>query len=339
MASSSVSAPAPRSAAPPLSLSGIRAVVEDELEIFQDHFREAMRTPVPLLDKIARYIWTRKGKQFRPMLVLLTAKVCGGVTERSYTAATMAELLHTATLVHDDVVDDAERRRGVFSINALWKNKAAVLFGDFLLSRGMLLALDRQEYALLHALSDAIRRMIEGEMLQLEKTRHLDLDEATYFDIISGKTASLIAACTRCGALSASDDPDLADRMGQMGEKLGLAFQIRDDLFDYGDTDVGKPLGIDLKEKKLTLPLIHALRTADRSEQRRIMKIVKKKRKRRSDVREVATFVRDHGGLAYARAEMLRLADEARALLEPLPPSDARDALLDLVAFTVKRTT
>ena len=320
-----------------ISLRDIRGPVEDELATFREHFRGAMRTPVGLLDKVTRYVLRQKGKEIRPILVLLSAKVCGGVTESTYHAAALVELLHTATLVHDDVVDEAERRRGVFSINALWKNKVAVLFGDFLLSRGLLLALDHGEYDLLHTLSDAIRRMSEGELLQIEKARRLDIDEETYFQIISDKTASLIAACTTSGALSASDDVADRERMREMGEKLGLAFQIRDDLFDFGVVDVGKPIGIDLQEKKLTLPLIHALAQSDRSERRRILKIVRQKKKSRQDVREVARFAEEAGGIAYARAKMQAFASEARAILLTFPPTPARDALLDLVDYTVQR--
>ena len=296
-----------------------------------------MRSPVGLLDKVTRYMLRQKGKEIRPILVLLSAKVCGGATASTYHAAALVELLHTATLVHDDVVDEAERRRGVFSINALWKNKVAVLFGDFLLSRGLLLALDHGEYALLHTLSDAIRRMSEGELLQIEKARRLDIDEATYFRIISDKTASLIAACTTAGALSASDDAADHERMRAVGEQLGLAFQIRDDLFDFGVEDVGKPIGIDLQEKKLTLPLIHALERAEKGERRRILKIVRQRKKSRQDVRDVARFAREGGGIAYARARMQGLAAEARAILLTFPPTPARDALLDLADYTVQR--
>ena len=320
-----------------ISLRDIRGPVEVELATFRQHFRGAMQTPVGLLDKVTRYVLRQKGKEIRPILVLLSAKVCGGVTESTYHAAALVELLHTATLVHDDVVDEAERRRGVFSINALWKNKVAVLFGDFLLSRGLLLALDHGEYDLLHTLSDAIRRMSEGELLQIEKARRLDIDEETYFQIISDKTASLIAACTTAGALSTSDDPTDRERMREMGEKLGLAFQIRDDLFDFGVADVGKPIGIDLQEKKLTLPLIHALAQSDRGERRRILKIVRQKKKSRQDVREVARFAEEAGGIAYARAKMQALAGEARTILLTFSPTPARDALLDLVDYTVQR--
>lgn len=320
-----------------ISLKEIQGTVADELKVFKRYFRESMRSPVGLLDKVTQYVLRQKGKKIRPTLVLLSAKVCGGVTEVSYRAAALVELLHTATLVHDDVVDEAERRRGVFSINALWKNKIAVLLGDFLLSRGLLLSLDHQDYQLLHILSDSVRRMSEGELLQIEKARRLDIDEETYFRIISDKTASLTAACTACGAYSATRDQDAIDRMRDVGENLGLAFQIRDDLFDYGAVDVGKPLGIDLQEKKLTLPLIYALRTTEPGDRKRIMKIVRKKKKTRDDVRTVARFVEETGGLAYAHAKMVTYTDEARRGLATFPPTSARDAMMDLTEFIVLR--
>lgn len=321
----------------PVTLADVRRPVEDELRTFRTYFRDAMRSDVGLLDKVTRYVLRQKGKQIRPLLVLLAAQQCGAVTETSYRAAALVELLHSATLVHDDVVDEAERRRGVFSVNALWKNKVSVLFGDFLLSRGLLLSLEYHDYEVLHTLSDAIRRMSEGELLQIEKSRLLDIDEETYFQIISDKTASLIAACLKAGALSATDDEALIDRMYRAGEKLGLAFQIRDDLFDFGTGDVGKPIGIDLQEKKLTLPLIHALAHADRRTRRRILKIVRKDEKDRDDRRTVAAFAEEHGGLAYTRRRMTELAGEAHALLADLPPTPAREALLDLVRYTVQR--
>jgi octaprenyl-diphosphate synthase len=323
--------------AAPVSLDDIRRPIEAELDAFQAYFRDSMRSDVGLLDKITQYVLKQKGKRIRPILVLLSAKLCGGISETSYRAAALVELLHTATLVHDDVVDDAERRRSMFSINALWKNKIAVLLGDFLLSRGLLLSLDHQDYTVLHTLSDAVRRMSEGELLQIEKSRLLDIDEETYFRIISDKTASLISACTTAGALSATDDEATVDRMRTMGEKLGLAFQIRDDLFDFGVKDVGKPIGIDLQEKKLTLPLIYALRESGRRETRRIMKIVRQDEKSRSDIRTVSEFVTERGGIDYARKQMTTLAREAYALLTEFPPSEARAALLNLVAFTVQR--
>ena len=323
--------------APPLSLAEIRRPVEDELAAFRRYFREAMRSKVGLLDRVTQFVLRQKGKEIRPTLVLLSAALCGGVTEQSYRAAALVELLHTATLVHDDVVDEAERRRGVFSINALWKNKVAVLFGDFLLSRGLLLALDHGDYRLLHVVSDAVRRMSEGELLQIEKARRLDIDEATYFRIISDKTASLIAACTTAGAASAGADDATQARVRDVGEKLGLAFQIRDDLFDYGGADVGKPLGLDLQDKKLTLPLIAALARAEAAERKRVLGIVKKRKKSRADVEAVGAFVARQGGLAYARTAMETLAAEAAEALRAFPPSEARDALVGLAAYTVAR--
>lgn len=321
----------------PVTLEDIRRPVESELVLFRKHFRESMNSQVGLLGKIVRYVLRQKGKRIRPILVLLSAKACGGITDKTYRAATLVELLHTATLVHDDVVDDAERRRGMFSINALWKNKVAVLLGDFLLSRGLLLALEHDDYMLLQVLSDAVRRMSEGELLQIEKSRMLDIDEETYFRIISDKTASLIAACTASGALSVLDDSETINRMRLVGEKLGVAFQIRDDLFDFGSEDVGKPLGIDLQERKLTLPLIYALKQAENGDHRRILKVVRKKRKSRSDIRTVTEFVKEAGGLTYARSIMVSYAREARDLLLGLPPSEARDAMVDLTNYTVTR--
>lgn len=321
-----------------VALDDIRRPIEAELDAFQAYFRASMRSDVGLLDKITRYVLRQKGKRIRPILVLLSAQLCGGISETSYRAAALVELLHTATLVHDDVVDDAERRRGMFSINALWKNKIAVLLGDFLLSRGLLLSLEHRDYTVLHTLSDAVRRMSEGELLQIEKSRLLDIDEETYFRIISDKTASLISACTTAGALSATEDEATVERMRTMGEKLGLAFQIRDDLFDFGVKDVGKPIGIDLQEKKLTLPLIYALRESGRAEKRRIMKIVRQDDKSRSDIRTVSEFVTQRGGIAYARKRMMQFARDAHRQLVDFPASDTRTALLDLVAFTVQRS-
>ena len=296
-----------------------------------------MRNRVFLLDQVVQYLLRQKGKQLRPILVLLTARACGGITESTYRAAALVELLHTATLVHDDVVDEADRRRGMFYINALWKNKVAVLLGDFLLSRGLLLALDHREYELLHIVSDAVRRMSEGELLQIEKARKLDIDESTYYSIISDKTASLLSACTSCGAHSDGVDEATQEAMRSFGEELGMAFQIRDDLFDFGAKDVGKPLGIDLQEKKMTLPLIHALEKADGKQKKRIMKVVRQKNKSKDDVMEVGAFVTEHGGIEYARATMMKHADKALEILETLPDTDARGALANLVRFTVTR--
>jgi len=239
-----------------VTIADIKAPVSKELEIFNRTFKESMRTKVPLLDKITYFLVQRKGKQMRPLFVLLSAKMLGGITERTHIAASLIELMHTASLVHDDVVDDSHRRRGFFSINALWKNKIAVLVGDFLLSRSLLLAIDNKEFAQLENLSTAVKAMSEGELLQIEKARRLDITEEVYFDIIKAKTASLIRSACRAGAISATDDQELVEKMGQIGEDIGVAFQIKDDLFDYGDADIGKPRGIDIKEKKMTLPLI-----------------------------------------------------------------------------------
>ena len=323
----------------PTTLDEIRVPVEDDLDAFRSYFREAMRSDHMLLDKITQYVLWQKGKRIRPLLVLLSAQACGGAaTDTTHRAAALVELLHTATLVHDDVVDDAEERRGVFSINALWKNKIAVLLGDFLLSRGLLLSLDHNDDSILHTLSDAVRRMSEGELLQIEKSRLLDVDEATYFRIISDKTASLISACTKSGAVSVSDDEALIERMDAFGETLGLAFQIRDDLFDFSVEDAGKPIGIDLQEKKMTLPLIVALREAGRREKKRILKIVDQDDKDRDDLRTIAAFVDKHGGIEYARSKMESLAAEARSLLSVLPPSEARTSLVGLTEFAIQRS-
>jgi octaprenyl-diphosphate synthase len=323
----------------PTSLDAIRAPVEEDLEAFRTYFREAMRSDHTLLDKITQYVLWQKGKRIRPLLVLLSARACAGTaTDVTHRAAALVELLHTATLVHDDVVDDADRRRGVFSINALWKNKIAVLMGDFLLSRGLLLSLDHDDYTILHTLSNAVRRMSEGELLQIEKSRLLDIDEETYFRIISDKTASLISACTKSGAVSVTEDEALVDRMDRFGETLGLAFQIRDDLFDFSTEESGKPIGIDLQEKKMTLPLIVALREARRPDRKRILKIVDQDDKTRTDLETVASFVAEHDGIAYARSRMKRLASKAKSLLAGLPPSDARASLVGLTEFAIKRT-
>ena len=283
------------------SLNTIKEPIDEELRVFETRFREAMRSPVPLLDKITFYIVRRKGKQVRPMFVFLAAKACGGVTDATYTAASLVELLHTATLVHDDVVDDSYERRGFFSINALWKNKIAVLVGDYLFSQGMLLALRSKQYQLLEIVSDAVKAMSEGELLQIEKARRLDIEESVYYEIIRQKTASLIAAACSAGAASTTTDPEQVERMRQFGEKIGIAFQIRDDLFDFGTDDVGKPLGIDIKEKKMTLPLIYALRQASKPERRRVINTIRRHSDKPDRVQEVVEFVRASGGLQRRR--------------------------------------
>ncbi len=318
-------------------MSDVMAPVQADLDAFDNYFRDALKTDVGLLNVVLRYLLKQKGKRIRPTLVLLAARTMGQPTESTFRAAALVELLHTATLIHDDVVDEADTRRGAFSINALWKNKVGVLLGDYFLSRGLLLALDNRDYDALHALSDAVRRMSEGELMQIEKARRLDISEDEYFRIISDKTASLISTCTAAGALSAGADESEVGRMKAFGEALGLAFQIRDDLFDYGSEDVGKPLGIDVQERKMTLPLIYALRETDPGEARRIRRIVRKKRKSRRQVDEVIAFVREAGGLSYATARMHDHASEARRLLLTFEPSEARRALESLVTYTVQR--
>lgn len=328
---------APLAETPPVGLKALQAPVAEPLAEFRRRFRQSMRSRVRLLDTVVQYLLKRKGKQIRPTLVLLSAEMAGGLTERSYRAATLVELLHTATLVHDDVVDEADTRRGMASINALWKNKVGVLLGDYLLSRGLLLALDDGDYDLLHVVSDAVRRMSEGELLQIEKARKLDITEESYFQIISDKTASLLAACMACGAASAGADAETVARAKAIGETLGLAFQIRDDLFDYDAVDVGKPVGLDLQERKMTLPLILALDRADKADQKRIRRIVRKRKKSRADVAEVLQFVEASGGLAAARERMESLASDAADGLRLFPPSEARDAIIGLCAYVVAR--
>jgi octaprenyl-diphosphate synthase len=319
------------------SLNTIKRPIEQELKQFETHFRDAMRSPVPLLDKITYYIVKRKGKQVRPMFVFLSAKLCGQVGEPSFIAASLVELLHTASLVHDDVVDDSFERRGFFSINALWKNKIAVLVGDFLFAKGMLLALKHKAFRILEIGSEAVQAMSEGELLQMEKARRLDISEDVYYEIIRNKTASLIAFACSAGAASATDDEELIERMRLFGEKIGIAFQIRDDLFDFGTEDVGKPLGIDIKEKKMTLPLIYALQHASKSEKRRIINIIKRHSNKPEKVKEVIEFVQNSGGLEYTKQIMLDFRNQAFELLHSFPDSEVRQSLEDLVTFVTDR--
>ncbi|HMQ49714.1 MAG TPA: polyprenyl synthetase family protein [Saprospiraceae bacterium] len=319
------------------SLSAIQAPIEKELKLFETRFREAMRSPVPLLDTITYYIVRRKGKQVRPMFVFLSAAICGSTNENTYVAASLIELLHTATLVHDDVVDDSYERRGFFSVNALWKNKIAVLVGDFLFSQGMSLALKTKQYRLLEIVSDSVKAMSEGELLQLEKARRLDIEEPIYFEIIRQKTASLIGSACSAGAASTTDDESVIELMRLFGEKIGIAFQIRDDLFDFGFDDVGKPLGIDIKEKKLTLPLIYALNQANRTDRKNIINLIKRHNDNPEKVREVLDFVRQSGGLEYTQEAMVRYRTEAFELLYRFPDSVARQSLEQLVIFVTER--
>lgn len=319
------------------ALRDIKAPIDAELEMFESHFRDAMKSRVALLDKIMYYIIRRKGKRIRPMFVFLSAKICGEVGPSTYTAASLIELLHTATLVHDDVVDDAHKRRGMFSINALWKNKIAVIVGDYLLSRGLLLAIDNDEFELLRIMSRAVKDMSEGELMQIEKARKLDITEEVYFEIIRQKTASLIASSCAAGAASATPDKALVSHMHKLGETIGIAFQIKDDLMDYGAEDIGKPRAIDIKEKKLTLPIIHTLQTVSSSDQRTIMKTIRNHNTDRARVGEVLRIVRESGGLDYTRKEMLRLRDQSVNLLEELPASPSTGAMRQLIDFVIDR--
>src|SRR6476661_2781560 len=329
-------------ATPTFSLDQIQAPIAAEMEEFEHKFRQSMRTKVLLLDKIMGYIVKRKGKQIRPMFVFFTAHISQPVpTERlpeaSLRGAALIELLHTATLVHDDVVDESNYRRGFFSINALWKNKIAVLVGDYLLSRGLLLALQNEDYELLKIVSNAVRELSEGELLQIEKARRRDITEDVYFEIIRQKTASLIASCCAVGAASAGADKDTIERARLFGEKVGIAFQIKDDLFDYGTAEIGKPVGIDIKEKKMTLPLIHALSQASWLDKRRVIFNVKNNEGRRDRVQDVIDFVKKSGGLDYAIAVMKRYRDEALEILHTFPASASRTSLEQLINYTIER--
>lgn len=320
-----------------LKLQDIQLPVQSEMEDFEKKFRNSMRSNVMLLDKITQYIVRRKGKQMRPLFVFLSAGSTGVISESTYRGAALIELLHTASLVHDDVVDDAHYRRGFFSVNALWKNKIAVLVGDFLLSRGLLLSVENGDYELLKIVSEAVKDMSEGELLQMEKARKLDIDEAIYYEVIRQKTASLITSCCRVGAASSGADADTVQLMAKFGESVGMAFQIKDDLFDYGTEQIGKPTGIDIKEKKMTLPLIHALSKASSSEKSHIKSLVKKSEKSNKAVLEVIDFVRGAGGIDYAIEVMRKYHNEASALLEQLPKSSYRTSMSDLVQFTIDR--
>ncbi len=314
-----------------------KKVIGKELKLFETHFKDAVKSRVSLLDRIMQYIVKRKGKQMRPMFVLLSAKLHGEINEASYRAASLVELLHTATLVHDDVVDDATERRGFLSINALWKNKIAVLVGDYLLSKGLLLSLENKDFNTLTILSNAVKKMSEGELLQIEKTRNLNFDESVYYDIINGKTASLLASSCSAGAASVTQDEAIVEKMKNFGEQVGMAFQIKDDLFDYGDAKVGKPTGNDIKEKKLTLPLIHILQKVPKDLKKAIIYIVKNNNNDKAKVKFVIDAVKDYGGIAYAEAKMIEFRDNALTILHSFPDSPAREALEELVRYTTDR--
>ncbi|GAA4381760.1 polyprenyl synthetase family protein [Hymenobacter koreensis] len=324
------------------SLDDIQAPIAAEMQEFEQKFRQSMQTRVLLLDKIMGYIIKRKGKQLRPMFVFLTAHTAAPdpgaqLSEATFRGAALIELLHTATLVHDDVVDESNYRRGFFSINALWKNKIAVLVGDYLLSRGMALALENDDFDLLKIVNNAVRELSEGELLQIEKARRLDITEDVYFDIIRQKTASLIASCTAVGAASAGADKATVERARLFGEKVGMAFQIKDDLFDFGTDEIGKPVGIDIKEKKMTLPLIHALSKASWLTKRRIIYNVKNNDGRSDRVQAVIEFVKQSGGLDYAIQRMKQYRDEALEILHTFPASPARTSLQQLIDYTIER--
>ncbi len=311
--------------------------IQSEMTEFEVRFRQSMKSKVPLLDKITHYIIRRKGKQMRPMFIFLTAKMLGEMNDRSYDAASLVELLHTATLVHDDVVDDANERRGFFSVNALWKNKIAVLVGDYMLSRVLLLSIEKKNVRLLEVVARAVREMSEGELLQIEKARRLDITEEVYFEVIRQKTASLIATCCEAGAISV-DREDMSERMRKFGELVGLAFQIKDDIFDYGTSgNIGKPTGLDIRERKMTLPLIYTLNTAPKEVRKELINIVKNKNEQTKQVRRAVELVIQYGGIEYAHSKMLELKAQALDLLTDIPDSAAKQSLIGLVEYTTVR--
>ncbi len=319
------------------SLDEIRKPIVEDLKLFEEKFRDSMKSKVALLDAITRYIVKSKGKQVRPMFVFLAAKLVGNVSESTHTAAALIELLHTATLVHDDVVDDSYERRGFFSINALWKNKIAVLVGDYLLSKGLLLSINNGEFRLLRLVSDAVREMSEGELLQIEKARRLDIKEEDYFEIIRQKTATLISSACACGAASATTDDEVVSKLKLFGEKIGIAFQIKDDLLDFGDDNIGKPKGIDLKEKKMTLPVIFLLKNSSYLQKRNVINTIKNHNNEVARVNEVIELVKKSGGIEYATLKMNEYKQEALQILNSFPQSPARNSLEELVEFTTER--
>lgn len=320
-------------------VSQIKLPIEYEMELFEKKFQVSMSSKASLLNKITHYVVNRKGKQMRPMFVFLIAKMCnnGKVNERTYRGASVIELIHTATLVHDDVVDDSNRRRGFFSVNALWKNKIAVLVGDYLLSKGLILSIDNDDFDLLKIISVAVREMSEGELLQIEKARKLDITEEIYFEIIRQKTATLIAACCAMGAQSVLANPDTVETMRKFGELIGIAFQIKDDLFDYGDEQIGKPTGIDIKEQKMTLPLIYAINNSTSKEKQWIINSVKNHNRDRKRVKEVINFVKSNGGLDYATDRMKEYQRQALTLLKEYPSTPYKDSLELMVNYVIDR--
>jgi octaprenyl-diphosphate synthase len=312
-------------------------LIKDELKVFETRFKDAVKSQTPLLDRIMRFIVKRKGKQLRPMFVLLSAKLCNEINDSAYRAASMVELLHTATLVHDDVVDDSMERRGFFSTYALWKAKANVLIGDYLFAKGLLLSLDHNDYKILHIVSDAVRKMSEGELLQLQKARSLNFKEDIYFEIIKNKTASLLASACAAGAWSTSNDNDITEKMRLFGEKAGIAFQIKDDLFDYASENVGKPTGNDIKEKKLTLPLIYSLNKVDKETRRKMIYIIKNNNRDKEKVKWVIDMVEESGGISYATEKMNEYKNEALQILRQFAETPARKGLEDMVIYVTDR--
>ena len=315
----------------------LKRPIREEMELFEGRFSNAMSSKVALLNRITHYIVNRKGKQMRPMFVFLTAKLLGKTSERTFRAASVIELIHTATLVHDDVVDDSDKRRGFFSINALWKNKIAVLVGDYLLSKGLLLCIDNKDFDLLEIISVAVREMSEGELLQIEKARSLDITEEIYYEVIRKKTATLIASCCALGACSVDASQNDIKKMKNFGEKIGMAFQIKDDLFDYGQQRIGKPTGIDIRERKMTLPLIYTMEHASPSERRWLKRNLKKNNKNKKIVKEVITFVKSKGGLEYSISKMHEFQQEAISILDSFPASESKDSLKKLVSYVIDR--
>ena len=319
------------------SVEEIMNPVKSELNQFESHFEDALKSNVPLLDKVTHYIVKRKGKQMRPLFVFLSAKMLGEINEKTYSAASLVELLHTATLVHDDVVDDANERRGFFSVNALWKNKIAVLVGDYMLSKILLLSLEKDNTDLLSVVARSVKEMSEGELLQIEKSRTLDITEKEYFDVIRKKTASLISTCCEAGAISVNSTEE-RENMKMFGEKVGLAFQIKDDIFDYGSpNNIGKPTGIDIREQKLTLPLIYVLRNSPPKIQKELKRIIKNRNEESKMIKRATDLVIEHGGINYAFERMNELAEEAKKLLSKYNESEAKSALVDLVNYTINR--
>ena len=319
-------------------ISEIKYPIKEEMKLFEKKFKNSLQSKVPLLDRIMHYIIKRKGKQMRPMFVFLTSKMFGEMNEKCYRAASLIELLHTATLVHDDVVDEANLRRGYFSVNALWKNKIAVLVGDFLLSKGLLLSVENEDFDLLKIVSSAVKDMSEGELLQIEKARRLDIKEEIYFEIIRKKTAVLISSCCACGASAMNESEETIEKLAFFGEKVGIAFQIKDDLFDYTQSKlIGKPTGIDIREQKMTLPLIYTLNTVDKKTRGEIINTVKNHHKNEEKVAELIQLVKNTGGLEYAEKVMLEYQKEALMLLESFPENEARKSLQKLVKYVIDR--